>query len=339
MAETRATEHGSALPAAAQVGGSVVAQFGSAAGDLGFAIAGPAPVVAIRQTVAAVTFLLVARPPIHRMRWTQLWPALALGISVVVMNMAFYFAIDRLPLGLAVTLEFTGPLAVVLFSTRRWIDVAIAAVAFGGVMLLTGTVHDIDWLGVLFVFIAAAGWAGYIVLSKLVGQRLPGLQGSAVSMTTAAICTLPIMIVTLARLPEPQALRLLGWGALCALLATIIPQAIDMTVLRRMPRALFGVLQSASPAFAAIVGLIVLHQTLSLLQVAGLAVICAANVAAVLSGRRRPSLAGEVAVVPTTTGAITVVEAGPEFIDLPEGVIDEPVVPDHVGGDTQPITL
>ncbi len=326
-------------PALTQLGGGVVAQFGAAVGDLGFQVAGPGPIVAVRQCISAIAFLAIARPPIHRMRWSQLWPALALGGSTVVMNLAFYFAIDRLPLGLAVTLEILGPLAVVLISTRRLVDIVVALVAFGGVVLLTGTVPHLDWLGVAFVLMAAAGWAGYIVLSKAVGARLPGLQGSAIAMSTAAICSMPFGIVALIHLAPGGRWQLLGWGALCALLSTIIPQAIDMTVLRRMSQALFGVLQSASPAFAAVAGLLLLHQTLAPLQIAGLVVVSAANALAVVLARRRSVRAGDVDVVPTATGAITVVQGLPEGVDLPERLGDLAVVPDDIGGDTEPIPL
>jgi inner membrane transporter RhtA len=147
------------------------------------------------------------------------------------------------------------------------------------------------------------------VFSQVVGSRLPGLQGSAIAMTTAATCTLPILVVTLVGLAPDARLGVLASGGLAGLLSTIIPQAIDMTVLRRMSRRVFGVLQSASPALAAMVGFILLHQTLGLWQIAGLLIVSGANVVAVLAaGRTRIPVAVEPgAIDPTPTEPVGVV--------------------------------
>ncbi len=335
----------------AELGSGAIANFGSAVANLGFAIAGPAPIIGIRQAVAAVLFLAVARPPIHRMPWSKIWPALVLAGSLVVMNLSFAFAIDRLPLGFAVTIQFLGPLAVVLLSTRRWIDIVIGLVAFGGVALLTGDVASIDWIGIGLIAIAAAGWAAYIVLSQFVGRRHVGLQGSAISVAAAAVCTLPISIVAMTRLPASAAFELLGWGALCGLLSTVIPQAIDMTVLRRMPRVLFSVLQSTNPAFAAIAGLVLLHQTLSCRSSRASSSSARATRSRSSSARvdRRPDAerarTAGIPVIYPPTGSIPIVsddlasERGPEGVDPGQRVLDAPGVVDDIGRDTKPIPL
>ncbi len=286
MTETAA--RGERAAAAFQVGGAVTAQVGAAIGSTAFHFAGPAPVIAVRQAFAAIVFLAIARPPVHRMSWRQLWPAFVLAAALVVMNLAVYFAIERLGLGLAVTLEFLGPLGVALVASRRAIDAVLAVAAFGGVVLLTGTVPGIDVLGVVLALVGALGWAGYIVFSQIAGQRLPGLQGSAIALTLAAICTLPILVVALVQLEAAAALQLVLLGVAASILSTLIPNAIDMTVLRRMRRELFGVLQSAQPALAALVGFVGLGQVLSGWQIAGLALICAINaLAVVVAGRPR----------------------------------------------------
>jgi len=292
--------------AALQVGGALTAQIGAAIGTLAFPIAGPAPVIAVRQAFAAVVFLAIARPPVHRMRWSQLWPPFVLAAALVVMNLSVYFAIERLGLGLAVTLEFLGPLGVALAASRRAIDAVLAIAAFGGVVLLTGTVPGIDPLGIVFALIGGLGWAGYIVFSQVSGRRLPGLQGSAIAMTLASIVTLPILIVALTRLDGDGALQLLLLGIAASILSTLIPNAVDMTVLRRMRRELFGILQSAQPAIAALVGFIGLGQVLSGWQIAGLALICAINALAVAAtswSRGKPS-------AKPPTEPITIIGAG-----------------------------
>jgi len=274
------------LAAAAQVGGAVTAQIGAAIGATAFPIAGPSAVVAIRQAFAAIVFLAIARPPVHRMRWPQLWPPLVLAAALVVMNLSVYLAIERLGLGLAVTLEFLGPLAVALVASRRLVDALLAVAAFGGVVLLTGTVPGIDLIGIAAALLGALGWAGYIVFSQVAGRRLPGVQGSAIALTVAAICTAPILVGALIGLDGEDALRLLGLGIAASILSTLIPNAVDITVLRRMRRELFGVLQSAQPGIAALVGFIGLGQVLSGWQIAGLALICAINAVAVLAAGR-----------------------------------------------------
>jgi len=292
---------GEQAAAAAQIGGAVTAQIGAAIGTSAFPIAGPAPVIAVRQAFAAIVFLVIARPPVHRMTWRQLWPTFVLAAALVVMNLAIYFAIERLGLGLAITLEFLGPLAVALVASRRRIDAVLAVAAFGGVALLTGTVPGIDPIGIVFALVGAVGWAGYIVFSQVAGQRLPGLQGSAIAMTLAAVCTLPILVIALVGLEPAAALRLVLLGLAASVLSTLIPNAIDMTVLRRMRRELFGVLQSAQPALAALVGFIGLGQVLSGWQLAGLVLISAINAIAVVAAgwpRRRAGAAPPTEPIP-----------------------------------------
>ncbi|MFB9959768.1 EamA family transporter [Agromyces bracchium] len=267
--------------AAAVVGGAASVQVGAAIGATIFPLVGPAGVVALRQAVAAVALLAVARPRRRDLTWSVLRPAMLLGGVLVVMNLALYAAVERIGLGPAVTIEFLGPLALAILGSRRRIDLVAAVLAAAGVVLLTGTVPGIDPLGIAFALAAAAAWAAYILLSQRAGRSLPGVQATAVATTVAAILTVPLLVVVLLGL-EPGAIALvLGVGAIAGLLSSAIPYSIDVMVLRRMPRQRFAVLQSVHPAAAALAGLVVLGEALAAWQLVGLGLVTAANVLAV----------------------------------------------------------
>ncbi|WP_353816326.1 EamA family transporter [Agromyces sp. SYSU T00266] len=272
--------------ATAVVGGATSVQVGAAIGATIFPLVGPAGVVALRQLVAAVALLAVARPRRRDLTWTTLRPAVLLGGVLVVMNVTLYAAVERIGLGPAVTIEFLGPLALALLGSRRRMDVVAAILAAAGVVLLTGTVPGIDPLGIAFALTAGAAWAAYILLSQRAGRSLPGVQGTAIASTVAAILTSPLLVIALLRL-EPGAIALvLGVGTIAGLLSSALPYSIDLVVLRRMPRQRFAVLQSVHPAAAALAGLVILGQALAPWQVVGLALVTAANVLAVGFGAR-----------------------------------------------------
>jgi inner membrane transporter RhtA len=271
---------------AAVVGSAASVQVGAAIGATIFPLVGPVGVVALRQAVAAVALLAVARPRRRDLTWPTLRPAVLLGGVLVAMNVAVYAAIERIGLGPAVTIEFLGPLTLALLGSRRRVDLVAAILAGGGVVLLTGTVPGIDPLGVGFALAGAAAWAAYILLSQRAGRSLPGVRATAVASTVAALLTSPLLVIALLGL-EPGAIALvLGVGAIAGLLSSALPYSIDLVVLRRMPRQRFAVLQSVHPAAAALAGLVVLGQVLSPWQVAGLALVTAANVLAVGVGAR-----------------------------------------------------
>ena len=175
----------------ASVAGSISVQTGAALGATLFPLIGPLGVVAVRQAVAAAALLAIARPRWSGLTRRQLVPAALLGVVLVVMNLSLYSAVERIGLGLAVTLEFLGPLAVALASSRRKVDGVLALVAGLGVVLLTGSVPGIDLAGVLFGLVAAVAWAAYILLNQRVGARLPGVQGTALASAVAALLTAP----------------------------------------------------------------------------------------------------------------------------------------------------
>lgn len=275
------------VAAAAVVGGAASVQLGAAIGATIFPLVGPAGVVALRQSVAAIALLVVARPRWRELTWRSVRPALLLGLVLVSMNLAIYGAIERIGLGLAVTLEFLGPLALALVGSRRRLDLLCATMAGLGVVLLTGTVPGIDPVGVILALVAAASWAAYIVLSRRAGRTLPGVQGTALASLLAAVITSPLLVMALVGLAPDQLLHVAVIGLATGILSSAIPYSIDLLVLRRLPQQLFSVLQSVQPAAAALAGLLVLGQALAAWQVVGLALISAGNVLAV--GRRAPA--------------------------------------------------
>lgn len=288
------------------LGSALSAQVGAAVGTTAFPVIGPVGVVAVRQFVSALALLAVARPPLWAFSWFQWRPTILLGMVFGVMNLGLYTAVDRIGLGLAVTLEFLGPLAVALATAWTVRTAAIAALAVVGVVLLTDPSPTTDWIGVGAGLLAAACWAAYILLNREVGRRLPGVQGSAAAATLSAICFVPIGIVTFVHHP-PTAAAL--WSAVAVgLLSSVIPQIADLVTLRRLPAAVFGILMSAHPVFAALVGLIGLGQRLGAGQWAGIGAVIAANVLSVLVAGRRADITpgGAPAAVPAVGTALSV---------------------------------
>ncbi|MBM2622771.1 EamA family transporter [Actinoplanes sp. LDG1-06] len=262
-------------------------QVGAALGAHAFASIGPAGVVAVRQFVAAAVLLPVARPDMRRFTWRQWWPTLLLGVVFATMNLSLYTAIDRIGLGLAVTLEFLGPLTVALAGSRTRVDLLCAAAAAAGVYALVQPGPSSDFVGVGMGLLAAACWASYILLNRLVGARLPGLQAPAAATTVSALLYVPVAVALAAtgRLDFAAIAFAVGAG----LLSSVIPYAADLLILRRVPAQFFGLFMSIHPVLAALAGLLLLGQFLAPTQWAGIALVVAAN--AVAATQRRPALA------------------------------------------------
>lgn len=269
---------------ALMLGSGLSNQVGASLGALAFPVLGPAGVVSVRQWVAAVVLLTAGRPRIRSFTAAQWRLVLALAAVFAMMNLTLYLAIDRIGLGLAVTLEFLGPLTVALAGTRRRLDLLCALAAAGAVVVLTRPRPSTDYLGIGLALVAAACWGCYILLNRAVGHRLPGLQGSAAAAGVSGLLYLPIGITVLyLHPPTPTAL-------LCALAAGILSSAVpflsDLLALRRVPARFFGVFMSVNPVFAALVGLLVLGQHLDHLAWLAIAVIVAANAVAVGTSTR-----------------------------------------------------
>jgi inner membrane transporter RhtA len=267
-------------------------QAGAAVGAHAFAAIGPAGVVAVRQLIAAAVLLPSVRPAVRRFTWAQWWPVLLLGLVFATMNLSLYTAIDRIGLGLAVTLEFLGPLAVALAGTRRLVDLACAVGAGVGVYVLVLPGPSTDFVGVGLALLAAACWASYILLNRLAGRRLPGLQATAAASGVSALLYLPLAGTLL------LAGKLTGGPLLYAVtagvLSSVVPFALDLTALRIVPSRFFGIFMSVHPVLAALAGVVILHQVPAVHEAVGIGVVVGANVIAVHTARGRRRARGHV---------------------------------------------
>ena len=279
-----------ALPSRRTIGGIVMMvssaasnQFGAAVGATAFDAIGPLGVVAVRQIVGAAVLMPTVRPPLHRFTRAQWWPMLLLGVVFVAMNLSLYTAVDRIGLGLAVTLEFLGPLAVALATSRRLVDLFCAIAAFGGVWVLVMPGPSSDLIGVGCGLIAAGCWASYILLNRVIGRRTTGLQGTATSALVAAVTSAPVIVVFALQglFTVPSLLAAVAAGLFCSAL----PYALDLVALRRVPTPVFGVFMSIHPVVAALAGLVILHQVPVAHEWIGIGIIVAVNAA--ITGMRR----------------------------------------------------
>lgn len=265
-------------PIALVLAGIGSVQFGAALATTMFDELGPAGASALRLVFAAVALAAVARPSLRHRPRGALKLALGFGLALGVMNLTFYEALDRLPLGIAVTIEFAGPLGVAVALSRSRLDLVWAALAAAGILLLSGLGTGgaaIDGLGVAFALAAAACWAAYILLAQRVGQAFPGMDGLAIAMVIAALVPLgPGIAEAGGALVHPE---LLALGAGVALLSSVIPYALEIEALRRLPANVFGILMSLEPAVAALAGLILLGQDLAARELVAMALVIAAS--------------------------------------------------------------
>lgn len=281
-------------PPALILGGITSVQFGSAFADRLFDQAGPAGVVLLRLALAAVLLLAVTRPRLAGRPRRELLAAGAFGLSLAAMNWSFYEALHRLPLGPAVTVEFAGPLAVAILGSRRLLDLLWAALAAGGVALLafgsSSGSDSLDTLGLLLALLAGGCWACYILLSQRVGSTFSGVQGLALALGVGSLLVLPAGLVEGgSALLRPS---VLAGGLVVALLSSVIPYSFELTALRRVRAATFGLLMSLEPAFAALAGVLVLGQRLRPTTALALAMVVVASAGTTLQarGRRPPPL-------------------------------------------------
>lgn len=262
-------------------------QAGAAVGALAFPTIGPAGVVAVRQLVAAAVLLPTVRPALGRFTWPQWWPVLLLGVVFATMNLSLYTAVDRIGLGLAVTLEFLGPLAVALAGSRRLLDLACAVGAAAGVYVLVLPGPSTDLVGVGLALVAAACWASYILLNRLVGRRLPGLQATAAASGVSALLYLPVAGFLL--LIGPVAAGPLLFAVAAGMLSSVVPFALDLTALRIVPARFFSIFMSVHPVLATLAGLAILHQVPAVHEAVGIGIVVGSNIVAVSTLRPAPA--------------------------------------------------
>jgi len=233
---------------------------------------GPAGAAFLRLMFAAIILWAIWRPRLTG----DVRLAAAFGVSLGLMNWSFYEAISRLPLGIAVTIEFSGPLLVAVLGSRRPLDLVWIALAAAGIVLLIGPGGgSVDPVGVAFALAAAGFWMAYIYLNKRTGAAFPGGTGLAIAMAVGALVVLPAGLIHVdSAFGQPG---LLGTALVVALLSSVLPYSLDLEALRRLPEAVFGVLMSLDPAIAAVVGFVVLGQALGAREVAAIGMVVVAS--------------------------------------------------------------
>lgn len=246
------------------VSGIISVQVGAAIAKDLFDLVPPTAMVWLRLITSAVILLLVARPRLTGQSGQDWLIVLGFGISLLVMNWAIYQSFARIPLGIAVTIEFLGPLTVAVIGSRRLTDLIWVALAGMGVALLGLSRATLTLAGVGFALLAALGWACYILLSAQTGRRWPGISGIAIASMVGAIVLAPPAIVEAgSQMLNPTILAL---GFAIGLLSSVIPYSFELIALRRMPPRVFGILMSLEPAAAALAAMILLGEFLSLVQ-------------------------------------------------------------------------
>jgi inner membrane transporter RhtA len=262
-------------------------QCGSALATSLFDDVGTAAAVFLRSFFGALILILATRPrSLAGFSRPLVREIVLFGVVLSAMNLAFFAAIDRLPLGTAVTLEFLGPLGVALAGTRRPRDLLWVVLAAGGVFLLSGGIGgDSEVLGVAFALLAAACWAAYIVLNARIGGRHAGLVPLALAMALSAVLTLPFGIHAGGNLLSAGTL---ATGLAIGLLSSALPYALELEALRTLPNSVFGVLLSLEPAVAAVIGFVALSQGLSAAEIVAVAMVVIASAGALRGAGARP---------------------------------------------------
>jgi inner membrane transporter RhtA len=284
--------HADRLPVARLIGGIpptalvllgiVSVQVGAAIAKQLFAVAGSAGTVTLRLVVAALVLVLIWRPSLRMDRRT-LAVVVSYGVVLAAMNLCFYAALDRIPLGAAVTIEFLGPLAVAVAGSRRWLDGVWVLLAGAGVVLLTRVEGGLVWTGVVFALAAGACWAAYILVTAKLGSQTTDGKGLALAMVVGSVIALPFGISSAGTaILDPV---VLAAGLAVALMSSVIPYSLELEALRRMPPRVFGILMSLEPAVAAVAGLVLLGEHLRPAQWVAVCCVVIASVGATRSAK------------------------------------------------------
>ena len=262
--------------------GILSVQFGAGVAKAVFDEVAPTTIVWLRLVTSALVLLAIARPAL-RGRNRQDWlVVMAFGLTLGVMNWSIYQSFARIPIGLAVTLEFVGPLTLAVLGSRRARDLIWVGLAGLGVLLLGLQPGDLTWAGVGFALLAGGCWAAYILLSAQTGRRWQGIDGLAIASVVAAVLLTPLTLGRYAdQLSDP---RILVIGALVGLLSSVIPYTCELVALRTLRPAVFSILMSLEPAAAALAGFVVLQELLQPVQLVAMACVVAASVGATRSG-------------------------------------------------------
>jgi len=259
---------------------------------------GPLPVVLMRIVFGAILLLVFRRVRLSGASRAALLSCLALGVILAAMNALFYVALSRIPLGVAVTIEFWGPLTVAVLGSRRWLDLVWVVLAAAGIYILAGgRMGADDVVGLVAVSGAGLCWAIYIHVGGRVARYWPDGGGLTLAMVVASLLVLPVTLVLSDVRPLLVAPLALAGGVVVALFSSAIPYTLELAALRRLPAATFGVLMSLEPAIAAAVGFLLLNQVLGLRDLVAIACVAIASAGASLSARRLAATPGELEAV------------------------------------------
>lgn len=289
MSRTARTAELDRVPAPALVlAGVTSVQFGAAIAKSLFDDLTPTGLVALRLLFGGLVLGLVFRPRVRKRPAAELRLAVAFGLTLVSMNLCFFQALDRIPLGIAVTLEFVGPLGVALLGSRRAADLLWVALAAVGILLLAPGIGDgLDGVGVAFALAAGVLWATYIMLGVHVGRAYAGPTGLVLAMAVGAVVALPLGVVSAgSQLLQPE---LLAAGFAVAILSSALPWSLELEALRRLPTHVFGVLMSVEPAIGALVGFVVLGERIGARAVVAVGLVVVASAGAARGARTAPA--------------------------------------------------
>jgi inner membrane transporter RhtA len=260
------------------ISGIISVQFGAAIAKDLFQLIPPTAMVWLRLITSAVILLIMARPRLRGQVRQDWLIVLGFGVSLMTMNWAIYQSFARIPLGIAVTIEFLGPLTVAVISSRRLRDLVWVLLAGAGVALLGVSKATLSLAGIGFALLAGLAWACYILLSAQTGRRWPGLTGLALASMVGAVALAPPAILEAgSRIFSPTVLAL---GVAVGLLSSVIPYSFELMALRRIPARVFSILMSLEPAAAAVAAMIVLGEFLTLIQWLAMACVVVASIGA-----------------------------------------------------------
>jgi inner membrane transporter RhtA len=287
VAESAITAPPRVPPVVLVLGAITSVQVGAALAKTLFDEIGAGGTVFVRVLLAALVLALIWRPGLAGLGRREILLAVLFGLTLAGMNLAFYSALDRIPLGITVTLEFVGPLGVAVAGSRGALDLLWVGLAAAGILLLSDFGSgDLDRVGVALALLAGCLWAAYILLSARIGRVFPGGSGLALAMIVAAALLLPVGVA------DAGADLLVPWilaaGGAVAILSSAIPYSLELEALRRMPAGVFGVLMSLEPAVAALAGFVVLGEDLVARELVAILLVVAASAGAASGGKLAP---------------------------------------------------
>jgi inner membrane transporter RhtA len=267
--------------------GIVSVQFGGALAATLVPVIGAGGSVVLRLLFATALLLVLVRPRWRGHSRRARLTVIAFGVALGLMNFTFYSSLAHLPIGVAVTIEFIGPLTLAAALSRRWLDAVAVLAAAAGVVLISEALHtpfaELEKTGIALALLAGAFWAAYIVLAGRTGAEFPKLEGLALAMVVATVVTLPLGAFSAPSWTPEILLKAFG----IAVLSSVLPYSLELLALRRLSAKVFGILLSLEPAFAALAGLIVLGQVLSPTQLVGMALVVTASALVLGLGARR----------------------------------------------------